>query len=784
MKLLSSLLLTTLLLASFAFAEIKTFDVDVEETVSRNQSQEAVEAFALQKAKRLAVEQAGTYLSSMKVVERGRLGKEEIMALASGIVRSKILKSDAVVKNGQVKVQVTARVEVDSAVLEKQIEAILKDRSLLKKLEEKDQKLRALEEELSKVQSAEVKRLQELNAQAVALEMAREKQRLFLEEQRLKAQGDIAKAELKQLREERERADKFENLRKEQEAARQKELATISREQDRIKKAQLENEANAAELARTAELARANWVTIDDRLSANQAKEEAESIRAEIARLIKKLDDQHQKAEENLQNAYKKQIAATKPILPAPPAEKDPFETTAEYNKRLADYKAQAAAADTSNDQKIEQLETEEKVKLAELKVQSSERKLEILKPFVTRLGQLQEQVFVLPRGSVTTDLQAPQADKNRFPLNLTFNGKTYSTYWDYKDRDKARLFYQTRSHLLAEPVFKLQPGNKTSVDFVFAGARVAHPGTNEKRDLLVSNPTAFAEIGTLESIQNRLPAERYAIERAKWKIIDKDGSYIAYDNGVVEDTRTKLEWVVGPDKNTDWNSAYSWTHLLQLAGGGWRMPTRSELKGLYQRKKGSRNMTPLLKTTGWYIWSNEKAGSSSAWLFDFDCGRGYRRLLGDAYDGHRAFAVRSRSNIIESDKPEGTDHIDGLKSQKSIRNQKEKIPLWEGQIWKGYYVCGQGKTSLKIKIKEIKGSYVKAIFDFNFKNGRATGEFYLEGKFDSKTRKLSFIPGEWIKRPSGYGTVGMDGYISNDGLKYIGKISGGCKEFDLALTK
>jgi len=32
---------------------------------------------------------------------------------------------------------------------------------------------------------------------------------------------------------------------------------------------------------------------------------------------------------------------------------------------------------------------------------------------------------------------------------------------------------------------------------------------------------------------------------------ISQDGNFVAYDNQVVYDTRTGLEWFVGPDKNT-----------------------------------------------------------------------------------------------------------------------------------------------------------------------------------------------------------------------------------------
>jgi len=85
-----------------------------------------------------------------------------------------------------------------------------------------------------------------------------------------------------------------------------------------------------------------------------------------------------------------------------------------------------------------------------------------------------------------------------------------------------------------------------------------------------------------------------------------------------VKDTRTGLEWVAGPDRDTNWNEARSWVQSLDLDGGGWRMPTMDELEGLYKKGAGSRNMTPLLETTGWWVWSGETKGSSVAWPFGF----------------------------------------------------------------------------------------------------------------------------------------------------------------------
>ena len=121
-----------------------------------------------------------------------------------------------------------------------------------------------------------------------------------------------------------------------------------------------------------------------------------------------------------------------------------------------------------------------------------------------------------------------------------------------------------------------------------------------------------------------------------------KDDRFIANDNGVVKDTETSLEWYAGPDKDTSWNEAKKWAESLNVASGGWRMPTIKELKALYKMGVGKRNMTPLLKTTGWQVWSGETKDSSSSWGFGF--GSGFEALDNRAFSSNkRGFAVRSR---------------------------------------------------------------------------------------------------------------------------------------------
>jgi hypothetical protein len=140
-----------------------------------------------------------------------------------------------------------------------------------------------------------------------------------------------------------------------------------------------------------------------------------------------------------------------------------------------------------------------------------------------------------------------------------------------------------------------------------------------------------------------REPEDSPPVRETK-QIIDRDGMFIAYNNGVVRDPKTGLEWVAGPDRDMSWDEAKSWVQGLNIDGGGWRMPTLEELETLYTSGAGTRNMTRLLKTTGWKVYSGKTRDSSSAWHFYFWDGRKYWGSRYDPGAGPRAFAVRSRS--------------------------------------------------------------------------------------------------------------------------------------------
>jgi len=118
-------------------------------------------------------------------------------------------------------------------------------------------------------------------------------------------------------------------------------------------------------------------------------------------------------------------------------------------------------------------------------------------------------------------------------------------------------------------------------------------------------------------------------------------GRFNANSSGVVKDTKTGLEWVAGPDKDTTWNEAKEWVDNSRIDGGRWRMPTSEELETLFEPEVGTCNMTPLLKMSGRTVWSGQTKSSSSAWIFRFYIGCKDWDSFSTSLN-FRAFAVRS----------------------------------------------------------------------------------------------------------------------------------------------
>ena len=124
--------------------------------------------------------------------------------------------------------------------------------------------------------------------------------------------------------------------------------------------------------------------------------------------------------------------------------------------------------------------------------------------------------------------------------------------------------------------------------------------------------------------------------------IVATDGNLVRETTGAIYDTDSGLEWYPGPDQGMTWQEAHDWVAGLADLGGGWRMPECPELDALHRIGDGVRNLTPLIPSSGYWIWAGQSRQAASKWVFGF--GFGGEGWSGQApTDGGRAMAVRIR---------------------------------------------------------------------------------------------------------------------------------------------
>jgi hypothetical protein len=112
---------------------------------------------------------------------------------------------------------------------------------------------------------------------------------------------------------------------------------------------------------------------------------------------------------------------------------------------------------------------------------------------------------------------------------------------------------------------------------------------------------------------------------------------------GVITDSKTGLQWYVGPDKDLNWNKADSWATGLKVGGGRWRLPTRAELQALSgSGDSEGLKLHPIFQLKHTFVWTGEQRDEVKVWVFSFGLGKEFADNRGLSNDV-RAFAVRVR---------------------------------------------------------------------------------------------------------------------------------------------
>ncbi|MCX5815312.1 MAG: DUF1566 domain-containing protein [Proteobacteria bacterium] len=111
--------------------------------------------------------------------------------------------------------------------------------------------------------------------------------------------------------------------------------------------------------------------------------------------------------------------------------------------------------------------------------------------------------------------------------------------------------------------------------------------------------------------------------------------------DGIITDNQSGLQWVPAQNQRVSWFQAQDYAQNLSLGGGGWRLPTRSELKNIYNKlMKGGADPVFHINKDNW-AWASETRGED-AWTVNFRSGNEYLGAPSVPFYAARVLAVRS----------------------------------------------------------------------------------------------------------------------------------------------
>jgi tetratricopeptide (TPR) repeat protein len=152
-KTILAILLTFLLfLPVSALGEIQTITHTVKQPFGGSQSADDARISALAKAKREALEMAGVYVEALTIVKDATVDKDEILALAAGVLKTEVVSQENYHTKDAFGIDVVVRVVVDTSVLEGRVKKLLQDRTHLEQLNQASKKEKILLDKMARLE--------------------------------------------------------------------------------------------------------------------------------------------------------------------------------------------------------------------------------------------------------------------------------------------------------------------------------------------------------------------------------------------------------------------------------------------------------------------------------------------------------------------------------------------------------------------------------------------------------------------------------------------------------
>jgi tetratricopeptide (TPR) repeat protein len=138
-------------LPSAVLGEVKTITHTVKQAFGGSQSPDDGRIAAIARAKREALEMAGTYVQALTVVKDSPVEKDEILALTAGVLTAEVVSQENYATKAASGLEVVVRINVDTSVLEDGVKKLLADRTHLEQLNQARKKEKELLDTIAKL---------------------------------------------------------------------------------------------------------------------------------------------------------------------------------------------------------------------------------------------------------------------------------------------------------------------------------------------------------------------------------------------------------------------------------------------------------------------------------------------------------------------------------------------------------------------------------------------------------------------------------------------------------
>ena len=149
---LATVLTILMLLPVSAMGEILTIKHTVKQTFGGGQSPDDARISAMAKAKREALEKAGTYIEKLTVVRTSKMEKDEILAVTANVLKAEVISQKNYASDDAFGIEIIVNVVVDTSGLEERVKRILQDRTHLSQLKDTQKREKELLQKVAKLE--------------------------------------------------------------------------------------------------------------------------------------------------------------------------------------------------------------------------------------------------------------------------------------------------------------------------------------------------------------------------------------------------------------------------------------------------------------------------------------------------------------------------------------------------------------------------------------------------------------------------------------------------------